>query len=347
MKVFLLPLTATAIASQVPGQFIERHKGQLRNVAELSEANNESICFFENETYIEDLKGCKAGFLFVKEGFDAALAPEANLLYVDKPYLAFMMLVKTWLQLQGNKESGSIAPSAVIDATATIGPEVRIGANVVIGKNCRIGKGSVIDANTVLGEEVVIGEYCHLFPNTTIYEGCELGNRVILHAGVVIGADGFGYLLHEGIQNKVPQIGIVVIGDDVEIGANSCIDRATIGKTIIGNDTKIDNLVQIGHNVKIGSHSMICAHVGLAGSCIVGDYVYLAGQVGVADHTAIGNGVVAGGQSGLSGKIADGSKLFGSPAMEANLAKKVLLAQRRLPDLVHWMNRETKKKSET
>jgi len=178
----------------------------------------------------------------------------------------------------------------------------------------------------------------------TIYEDCKIGNNVIIHAGAVIGSDGFGYLLHEGKQEKIPQVGNVVLEDEVEIGANTTIDRATLGSTIIGKGTKIDNLVQIGHNCTIGKHNILCAQVGLAGSTEIGNYVYLAGQVGVAGHLIINDKAMIGAQSGVASDIPESAKYFGSPAVDAGLKKRMLASEKRLPELVRFMNEVKKSK---
>jgi UDP-3-O-[3-hydroxymyristoyl] glucosamine N-acyltransferase len=169
-----------------------------------------------------------------------------------------------------------------------------------------------------------------------------IGRKCIIHSGVVIGADGFGFLLMDGIQVKIPQVGNVVIHDDVEIGANSCIDRATLGSTVIGKGTKIDNLVQIGHNCVVGEHSILCAQVGLAGSTIVGDYVYLAGQVGAAGHITIGSRAMVGAQSGIAASIPAGAKYFGTPAIDANTMKRSIVAQKHLPEMYRSWQKQCK-----
>ncbi len=204
----------------------------------------------------------------------------------------------------------------------------------MIGENSVVGDGCVIGANCAIGANVKLGSNCRLFPNVTIYDTCILKDRVILHSGAVIGADGFGYALIGGKQVKIPQIGDVIIEDDVEIGANSCVDRATLGTTVIGARTKLDNLVQIGHNVVTGTDTIFCSQVGIAGSTEIGSRVYLAGQVGVADHRKIGNDVMVGAQSGIAKNVPDGAKQFGSPAIDDKQEKRVLLSLMKLPDFM-------------
>jgi UDP-3-O-[3-hydroxymyristoyl] glucosamine N-acyltransferase len=347
MKIFKTHLTTDVIASRLPGKAKLNNKLQLTNVAELLEANESSVCFFENVNYLQELKQTKAGLILVPQNFDVELKPNTNLIMVEKPYIMFMMLVQTWLDLDKPKPKGRIAETAVIADSAEIGNNVVIEENCVIGENVKIGDASIIGSNTVLADNVQIGRSCHLFPNNTVYEDCVIKNKVIIHANCVIGADGFGYILHDGKQNKIPQVGNVIIEDDVEIGANSTVDRATIGSTIIGKGTKIDNLVQVGHNCIIGENSIICAQSGLAGSTIVGDVVYIAGQVGVAGHLKIDDGAMIGAQSGVTNYIPKNARYFGTPAREAGLQKRIHVAEKKLPELVKYHNKQMKKKKES
>ncbi len=345
MKIFELDITPELIASQIPGQLIKRGNVTLNNVAELLEANSNSICFYENEAFASDLKQTKAGLLFVNIDFDEMSLPNTNLFKVEHPYVYFMMLIKTWIKLSEPKFQASISKTASISDSANVSDTVIIKDNVVIGANVKIDEFTVIEANCVVMDNVVIGKNCHFFPNVTIYQDTIINNNVILHAGVVIGADGFGYIYHDGIQQKVPQVGNVVIEDDVEIGANSCIDRGALGTTKIGKHTKLDNLVQVGHNVQVGENTMLCSQVGIAGSTRVGDLVYLAGQVGVADHVKIGNNVKVGAKSGISGSVEDNKLMFGIPARESGVTKRILASQRYLPELVKFYKKQLKKEN--
>jgi len=335
MKQFQKELKIKQIASRLHGQeVICDKKVVLNNVAELEEANAHSICFFENKKFLNALKNTKAGLVLVPPSFDTSLKPNTNLILTEKPYLKFMMLVKTWLQLDSPKLTSYQANSASVAKSAIIGKNVWIGENVIIKENAKIDSNCQIEANTFIGKNCSLGMSCHLFPNINLYENTILKDNVIIHSGCVIGADGFGYLFHEGKQQKIPQVGNVVIHSEVEIGANTTIDRSTIGSTVIGEGTKIDNLVQIGHNCKIGKHTIICAQVGLAGSTEIGDRVYLAGQVGVAGHLKINDGAMVGAQSGITNDIPENAKYFGTPATEAGLQKRIYIAQRKLPKLL-------------
>ena len=347
MRQFRTAFNPELIASQLPGKKHFINNVSLNNVAELAEANKNSICFYENPKFIDELKDSSAGLILVPASFDADLKSNTNILKVDKPYIAFMILVKKWLELDTPEQKIKIAESAIIDETVSIGAKVSLGEYCVLAENVSIGNGTKIDANVIIKENVKIGNNCRIFPNITIYDNCEIGDNVIIHAGCVIGADGFGYLLHEGIQNKIPQVGNVIIYDDVEIGANSTIDRATIGSTIIGKGTKIDNLVQVGHNCIIGENSILCAQAGLAGSTILGDVVYIAGQVGVAGHLKIDDGAMIGAQSGVTNNIPKGVRYLGTPAIDAGLQKRIMVSEKKLPEIVRHYNKLVKREKES
>jgi UDP-3-O-[3-hydroxymyristoyl] glucosamine N-acyltransferase len=203
-----------------------------------------------------------------------------------------------------------------------------------LGEKVVVGAKSVLQGGNQIGAECTLGEGVNLFPNVVLYPGTEVGNRVRIHSGTVIGADGFGYVLDEGKHRKVPQIGSVIIRDDVEIGANTTVDRGALGPTVIGKGSKIDNLVQIGHNVIVGEHCLIVSQVGVAGSTKLGNYVILAGQAGLAGHLKIGNRVSVAAQSGLMHSIPDGEKWMGSPAQPDRQAKRQMIALQQLPDLL-------------
>ncbi len=220
-------------------------------------------------------------------------------------------------------EKGTIHPTAVIDETAVLGENVSVGPYTVIGKNARIGDNSALGANCSIGDNVTIGSSTRLYSNVSVYELSVIGNNVIIHAGVVIGSDGFGFIPKGDRVLKVPQMGNVVIEDDVEIGANCCIDRGTFSNTVIGKGTKLDNLVQVAHNVKLGRNVLIAGQSGIAGSATVGDNTMMGGQVGVSDHVSIGKDVKIGAQSGVSKQtVRDGAVLFGCPAKDANEIRK-------------------------
>ncbi|HOH46888.1 MAG TPA: UDP-3-O-(3-hydroxymyristoyl)glucosamine N-acyltransferase [Candidatus Cloacimonadota bacterium] len=332
MKKFKLSLAVKDLVQYTGGEYRGDEGLSFDSVATAEDAVDGSIIFVEQEKYLEASRLSRASLIICSASL-AQEFPGRNLLLADKPYLALMTLVSIWLSLESRDYQPEISPLAVISPEAVLGERVSIGAYTVIEAGVRIGEGSRIDSGCFIGEGSTLGRDCHLYAGVKLYDHCSLGERVIIHAGCVIGADGFGFLLVGGKQVKIPQIGIVEIHSDVEIGANSTIDRATLGATIVGEGTKIDNLVQIGHNCVIGKHSILCAQVGLAGSTIVGDYVYLAGQVGAAGHIKIGDRAMVGAQSGISNNIPEDARYLGYPARDANTMKRIMAAQMSLPEI--------------
>lgn len=299
---------AALLGSTVP---LESEGLEISGVASLQEARAGDITFFSNPRYLAQLRGCKASAVIVSREFSEIIDPVV--VRVDNPSSAFASAVAAFAPSEPEIPSG-IHPSAIVDPSAVLEEGVSVGPLAFIGERARIGSGSVIGPGCMIGREVRLGNGCLLHPGVVIRERCILGNRVILQPGAVIGSCGFGYEFKEGRHVKIPQTGIVEIGDDVEIGANTTIDRARFGRTVIGKGSKIDNLVQIAHNVQIGPHTVICSQVGIAGSTRVGSYVTLAGQVGLAGHIEIGDKAVLGAQSGLSKNVPAGSMVLGAPA---------------------------------
>jgi UDP-3-O-[3-hydroxymyristoyl] glucosamine N-acyltransferase len=286
----------------------------LTNFAALDQADVTCVSFYGNPKYREQLETTRAGLVLVPDA--GVNAPEgAALVVVANPVIAFDRIVRRYGLTPPPFEAGVstgalVHPQAQLDTTAvSIAPNATVASGAVIGKGTRIGAGAVIGQDAVIGEDCVVG------PNVTICQGCIVGDRVILHPGVVVGADGFGFEFVEGRHRKIEQLGIVRIGDDVEIGASTTIDRARFGETVIGEGTKIDNQVQIGHNCIIGKHCIIVAQVGISGSTRIGDYVTLAAQSGVAGHLVIADRVTCGGRSGVIASIREpGGTYFGYPA---------------------------------
>jgi UDP-3-O-[3-hydroxymyristoyl] glucosamine N-acyltransferase len=280
-------------------------------VASLADANPGDISFFGNPKYINALRKTRATAVLLPESFTEEIPTHG--LFVPDPAAAFAQILPLFTPQPIVREEG-IHPTAVISPDAEIGEACSIGAHVVIEAGAKVGARSVIEAQCFIGQQSTLGENCHLHPNVTVRERCTIGNRVILHCGVVIGADGFGYEFRDGKQQKIPQTGTVQIDDDVEIGANSAVDRARFGRTWIQRGTKIDNLVQIGHNVTIGEHCILCAQVGISGSTRIGNYVTLAGKVGLSGHIEIGDQVMIGAMSGLAKNVPPKTIMFGAPA---------------------------------
>jgi UDP-3-O-[3-hydroxymyristoyl] glucosamine N-acyltransferase len=297
--------------------------------ASLGEAGPADVSFFEDERYRADLRTTRAGAVLAKSGVEAPVP----VLRVERPYEAFTAVLARFAPARGELFPAGVHPTAVVDPTAELAPGVAVGPFSVVGAGVRIGAGTALGAHVVVGREVAIGADCLLYPQVTVREGCRIGDRCILHAGAVLGSDGFGFVHGPGGPRKVPQIGIVVLEDDVEIGANSCVDRATTGRTVIGAGTKVDNQVQIAHNVRIGRGCAISAQTGFAGSVTVGDGVIFGGQVGVADHLVIGDGAILAAKSGISKNVPAGETVFWYPALEISKARRLVALVRKLPEM--------------
>jgi UDP-3-O-[3-hydroxymyristoyl] glucosamine N-acyltransferase len=307
--------TVGAVAEMVGGRLLRGEVGhELTNFAALDQADASCVSFFGNPKYRDQLERTRAGLVLVPEA-DLKADHAGALVVVANPILAFDLIVRAYGTLLPPFVPG-ISSGAFVDAEAVVNPaEVAIAPNASVLRGARIGKGTRIGAGAVVGEGVVIGEDCVIGPNVTICQGCLVGDRVILHPGVVIGADGFGFEFVEGRHRKIEQLGIVRIGNDVEIGASTTVDRARFGETVIGEGSKIDNQVQIGHNCLIGKHCIIVAQTGISGSTRIGDYVVLAAQSGVAGHLTIADRVTLGGRSGVISSIEEpGGTYFGYPA---------------------------------
>ncbi len=307
------------IAELLEGELDGPPEATIHSVASLKEAQEGDLSFYASPRYLADLRTTKATVVLVPENFHQE-APSA-LIRVENPSAAFDRLISLLVPPREPLLRG-IDPTAILSPGVTLGEHVALGPYVVIEEGVYIGSHTVIGAHTFIGAGTRLGEECLLYPRVTIRERSILGNRVILQPGVVIGSCGFGYFSNEEGHQKIPQVGIVEIEDDVEIGANTTIDRARFGKTLIGRGTKIDNLVQIAHNVTIGEKNIICAQVGISGSTRTGIGVTLAGQVGLSGHIDIGDRAVIGAQSGLSKNVPAGAIVIGSPAKSIDQWKK-------------------------
>lgn len=339
MRRFGTALSGKRIQEICGGNFRGDEQREFSCVAELEQAEPGCVAFFEQEKLLEQAKSSSAGLMICPPD-KAEFFPGRELLLHPKPGLAMLKLAGWWLQVSNPKPPAGIHPTAVVDPKAQVSAQAHIAPFCVVEAGCRVESGAIIGANCYLAKNSRIGKGSELFPNVSVYPDCEIGENCIIHSGVVIGADGFGFRFEDGTQMKVPQVGNVVIGNDVEIGANTCIDRSTFGSTSIGDGCKIDNLVQIGHNCNIGRHSILCAQVGLAGSTVIGDYVYLAGQVGVAGHLTIGDRAVVGAQAGVSRDLPADGLYWGTPAMEAKTQRQITVLQRKLPEIysqLRWL----------
>lgn len=309
----------------------------LTGLATLSEAREGDLSFLGNPKYKVEVPGCQASAILVPVGYEGEPRENQLLLFVENPSATLAMLCERLEQAMWPRPVAGVHKTAVISKKAKLGKGVHVGAFCVIEEGAEIGENCVVEAQGFIGRNVKIGKDGWLMARVTVGTGSVVGERVRMLPGVVVGADGFGYEFVEGRHKKVPQVGNVVIGDDVEIGSNTTIDRARFGSTQIGEGTKIDNLVQIGHNVRIGKHCLLCGQVGIAGSTVVEDYVVLGGQVGVSGHLRLGKGFKAGAQTGIASSQAAGTAAMGTPSMPYMTAQKVAVLQPRLPELFKRM----------
>ncbi len=324
--------TVQELAALVGGQFASEADGAKTIIggAAVADAGEGDVTFFGNAKYLAQLKASRASAALVPLDFSEAISPVA--IRVENPSLAFAQLLQKFAP-EPIRFAPGVHPTAVLGAGVVLGENVSIQPYVVIEDGARIGANSVVGAHTYIGHAASLGADCQLAPRVTVGARCVLGSRVIVHSGAVLGSDGFGFEFSEGRHVKIPQTGIVQIDDDVEIGANVTIDRARFGRTWIQEGTKIDNLVQIAHNVVVGKHCLIVSQAGVSGSTRLGNYVTLAGQVGVVGHIEIGDGTIVAAQSGVSKSIGPKQVVFGYPAMPLRESKEQLARIGRLPKL--------------
>lgn len=325
-----MQLKLTEVAQLVDGVIDGDEKLVITGIAKIEEAEEGDITFLSNPKYIKFLETTRASAVFVSKDFPPA---QITVVRTENPYYAFLKLLKT-LHPPYDSLSPGIHPSSVIDPTALIGSEVSIGALVYIGKQCVIGDRVRIHPGTVISDEVRVGEDTILYPNVTVRERVQIGSRVIIHNGTVLGSDGFGFAREGQTYHKIPQVGTVIVEDDVEIGSNCTIDRATIGETRIKKGAKLDNLIQIAHNVVVGENTVIAAQTGVSGSTKLGNGVIVGGQVGFVGHIEVGDNTSIGAQSGVSKSLPPDSIYFGYPAKPIMQAKREEASLRKLPDII-------------
>jgi UDP-3-O-[3-hydroxymyristoyl] glucosamine N-acyltransferase len=319
-------ITLGQIAEWVAGELTGNPDCAITGAGPLDAAGEGQISFAEKGSKLKRIASTKAAAVIVPRGH---AQPGINLIQVDNPRLAFATVL-SHLYPPTRPDAG-IHPSAVIGKGCTIGNDVAVAANVVLGDNVIVGDRTILDSNAVIGDGVSIGEDTRIYPNVFVGERCRIGRRVIIQAGTVIGSDGFGFVFDQGRHHKMPQVGIVQIDDDVEIGANNTIDRATLGKTWIKTGTKTDNLVHIAHNVTVGEHSIIVGQAGVAGSTTIGRYAIIAGQAGISGHITLGDQVTVGPQCGVHKSV--DSKQVVSGTTLAMPHRTWLRLQKVLPDL--------------
>ena len=335
-----MPYTASQIAEQLRGEVLGDGSVELTGFAPADCARPGDLTFAEKESYFAAAEQSQATAIIVGGDFGAS-----NKVLIRVPNARIAVARVLPLFFPPDEMPLGVPPSASIAAAAQIGPTACIGPNCVIGARVKLGARSVLLGGNHVGRDCQIGDDVCLHPNVVLYAKTQVGNRVVIHAGTVIGSDGYSYVFDEGRHRKMLQVGNVVIHDDVEIGANTAIDRAALGSTVIGQGTKIDNLVHVAHNVVIGRHNIITGQVGFAGSTRTGDYVVIAAQSGIADHLTIGNQVTIGGKSGVMRDIPDGAKVLGIPAVPDKQAKRQMIALQQLPELIR-RTRELEKEVE-
>jgi len=325
-----MKVTLETVAKAIDGTIVGDGSIEITGCAGIREARAGELTFLAHPRYEEYLEHTQASAVIVAENHRHT---KKTLVQNSNPYLAYLKAVR-FFQGEACPPTPGVHASAVVAATASVDPTAQIGPHVVIEGGASIGPRTAIQAGCYVGADARVGADCTLYPNVTLREGCELKDRVIVHSSSVIGSDGFGFIRDGAAYCKLPQIGNVVVEDDVELGACVTIDRATTGTTRIGKGSKIDNLVQIAHNVQIGKNCIIVAQVGISGSTSVGDEAVLAGQVGVVGHIEIGAGAQVGAKSGVSRSVKPGERIFGYPALPVTQAMRIEASLRHLPELI-------------
>lgn len=326
-----MEFSAKQIAQFVQGVIEGDENATVNTFAKIEDGKPGAISFLSNPKYTHYIYDTESSIVLVDKSVELEKPTKATLVRVDNAYECVAKLLQLYESMKPKKTG--IDSLAFVSPSAKIGENVYIGAFAYVGDNVVIGDGCQIYPNVVICENAKVGNDCLFYPNVTIYHDCHVGNRVTVHAGSVVGSDGFGFAPSENGYDKIPQIGIVTIEDDVEIGANTCIDRSTMGSTYVRKGVKLDNLVQIAHNTDIGANTVMSAQVGVAGSTKVGQWCMFGGQVGIAGHITIGNKVFLGAQSGVPSSLKDDQTLIGTPPMEKLPYFKSQAIFQRLPDL--------------
>ncbi len=331
-----MEFTAKQIAEFIGGKIEGNENTSVHTFAKIEEGVEGAISFLSNPKYIHHIYDTKSSIVLVNNDMVFDQDVKTTLIRVDNAYESVAKLLQLYESVKPKK--CGISEHASISPQATIGVNVYIGDFAVIGDGAVVGNNTRIYPNTVVGDGVKIGEGCLIFPNVTIYEGCRLGNNVTIHAGSVIGADGFGFAPGADGYEKIPQIGIVIIEDNVEIGANTCVDRSTMGATVIHKGVKLDNLIQVAHNVEIGENTVMSAQVGISGSTKIGSWCMFGGQVGLAGHITVGDKTNLGAKTGVISSLKGGETLLGAPSMDAKQFFRAQAIMRKLPDMYKQLN---------
>lgn len=331
-----MEFTAKQIAEFIQGSVVGNENAAVNTFAKIEEGKTGAISFLSNQKYTHYIYDTKSTIVLVDESLKLEKEVPCTLIRVKSAYEAVAKLLQLYESMKPKKKG--ISSLAFIDETAKIGEDCYIGPFVAIGPNVTIGEGCVLHPHVTIGERATVGNETEIYSNAVVYHDCKVGNNCILHAGCVIGADGFGFAPSPNGYDKIPQIGIVTIEDNVEIGANTCVDRSTMGSTFVRKGVKLDNLVQIAHNTDIGANTVMSSQVGVAGSTKVGEWCMFGGQVGVSGHISIGNHVMLGAQSGVPGSLKDNQELIGTPPMGMRDYFKSQAIFRRLPDMYKELN---------
>ena len=327
-----MKFTAKQIAELIGGRVEGNEQAAVSAFAKIEEGREGTLSFLSNPKYTHFLYETKSSIVLVNEDLQIEKKVDATLVRVKNAYESVARLLQIYEQMKPKKTG--IDPLAFVSPKAVMGKDVYVGAFAYIGDGVVVGDGTQIFPHTVVGDGVVIGAKCLLYPNVTIYQGCQIGNSVTIHAGSVIGADGFGFAPNQEGYDKIPQIGIVVIEDNVEIGANTCIDRSTMGQTVIHKGVKLDNLIQVGHNCEVGENTVMSAQAGLAGSTKVGAWCMVGGQAGFSGHIHVADKTFVGAQCGvINSTKGNGEQLIGSPAMDPKVYFKGMAVLKHLPDM--------------
>ena len=339
-----MEFSAQQIASVLGGTVEGDPEVKVNNFSKIEEGKPGTLTFLANPKYEHFIYQTEASIVLVNNDFTPAEPIKATLVKVANAYASLAILLN--MAEQANVKKAGIDATAFIAGSATVGEGCYVGNFAYIGEDVKIGKNSRIYPHAYIGDHVTIGDNCTVYPHATIYNGCVIGNNCILHAGSVIGSDGFGFAPEGDNYKKIPQLGNVVLEDDVEIGANTTIDRAVMDSTIIRRGVKLDNLVQIAHNDEVGSHTVMAAQVGIAGSTKIGEWCMFGGQVGIAGHIKIGDRVNLGAQSGVPSSIKSDNQLIGTPPMELKPYFKAAIVTKKLPDMYTELNKLRKEVEE-
>lgn len=332
-----MEFTAKQIASFIQGTVEGNEDASVHTFAKIEEGKPGAISFLSNPKYVSYIYDTESSIVLVNKDLQLEREVKATLIRVDNAYEAVAKLLALY-EMSKPKKKG-VDPLAYIAPSAQIGEDCYIAPFAYVGENVKVGKGTHLYPHAVIYDNASVGEDCIIYSNVSIYHDCKVGNRVVLHSGCVVGADGFGFAPTEHGYEKIPQIGIVTIEDDVEIGANTCIDRATMGSTYVRKGAKLDNMVQIAHNVEVGEHTVMAAQGGVAGSTKIGKWCMFGGQVGIAGHAVIGDKVYSGAQAGIAGSIPKGNvTIQGSPAIDAKNFARSSVVFKNLPDMYSTLN---------